>query len=332
MQVRLSYAPEAAQVPGVAVTPTDRGGRTDTLNAERGLDFSKAFAISVQLQEPIGGTLQEAAPTQEGLVRFTVCSRAVYRIRVTGPDIEEVTTDALRADRGDRLVNIVLHPKVSKEQRKALKASISASRLRVPKKAQKALDKGNAALKKGKLDVAKAQFEKALHIYPQFDEAQNNLGIVYINQGQRELARAAFLRSIHANDRYAPALVNLAKLAFDDKQYSDASRYSKQALVSEPLSPAALFLAAESAFFKQEFGETIRYGKTLHTLPHSQYALVHFLVAKGLQSQGDMRGAALEYQTFLDEDPDDPNASRARELLALVRGVLAAPSQQGPDK
>jgi tetratricopeptide (TPR) repeat protein len=332
MQVQLTYAAAGAQAPGGVITQNDRSGRSDTLNTEQKMDFANAFKIRVQLQEPIGGTLQEASPTPEGTVRFVVCSRGTYRLRVSGPEIEEAALDDLRVDRGDKLVTIVLHPKLTKEERKALESSVSAARLRVPKKAQKQFDKGKKAWEDGKLDVARAHFERATSIYPQFDEAENDLGLVLMQQGQREAARAAFERSIRANGRYAPALVNLAKLEFDAKAYSEAARLAKQALASEPLSPSALFLAAEATFFQKRFAETIGYAKTLHTLPHSKYALAHYLAAKSLESQGQIPDAVVEYQVFVDEDPSDPNAIRARELIALLQRVLAGPAaQQKPE-
>jgi hypothetical protein len=40
----------------------------------------------------------------------------------------------------------------------------------------------------------------------------------------------------------------------------------------------------------------------------------------------------VEYQVFVDEDPSDPNAIRARELIALLQRVLAGPAaQQKPE-
>jgi hypothetical protein len=56
--------------------------------------------------------------------------------------------------------------------------------------------------------------------------------------------------------------------------------------------------------------------------------LAHYLAAKALESQGQIPDAVVEYQTFVDEDPSDPNATRAHELIALLRRVLAGPAAQ----
>jgi tetratricopeptide (TPR) repeat protein len=280
--------------------------------------------IHIQLQDPSGGTLQEVLPRSDGQVRLTVCTNLYYRIRVTGPDIEEATLDNLQPGRGDRLVSVVLHRKLTEGERKAKEATISAQRLHVPKKAQKALEKGDAALKDGKLEQARKHYEKAINIYPQFEEAGNDLGIVLMQQGKKAEGKAAFERAVATNSRYAPAQVNLAKIAFDEKRYDDAYLLAKQALSSEPLNTGALFVGAEAAFFKGDFAETVSLTRTLHSLPHQQYALAHFLAAKSLEAQQQPAAALAEYQTFLEEDPSDPNAARARQLMSLLRVTSAS--------
>jgi hypothetical protein len=57
----------------------------------------------------------------------------------------------------------------------------------------------------------------------------------------------------------------------------------------------------------------------LHSLPHKQYALAHFLAAKSLEAENQPVEAMTEYRTFVEEDPSDPNAARARELLMLLQ-------------
>jgi tetratricopeptide (TPR) repeat protein len=224
-------------------------------------------------------------------------------------------------------VTVVLHRKLTKEERKAQAATISAQRLQVPKKAQKALEKGDTALKSGKLELARKQYQRAIKIYPRFEEAENDLGIIAMREGNKVEGREAFVRALNTNPHYAPAQVNLAKIAFDEKRYNDAYLLAKQAISSEPLNPGALFVGAESAFFKGDYTETVSLTRTLHSLPHQQYSLAHFLAAKSLEVQHQPAAALAEYQAFLEEDPTDPNAARARQLVALLQMTAAAGSK-----
>lgn len=327
MQIQLTFSDQAPEeAPGAVSTQNDPMHRGDIAGGERSRGFTTNMQIHVQLQDPLGGTLQESAPSPEGLVRMTVCKNGIYRLRVTGSTIEEAVLDDLHPSRGDKLVTVVLHHKLNKQGRKEQKATISLLHLQVPRKARKLFDKGNSALKKGKLEDAEKYYVKATEIYPQYEEAENSLGIVLMQEGKKAEGKAAFSRAVAMNAHFASACVNLAKIAMDEKQFSDAYSLAKQAIASEPLNPGALFLGAESAFFTGQYTETVSYTRTLHSLPHQQYSLAHFLAAKSLEVGNQPDAAIHEYQTFLDEDPLDPNAQRARELLSLLQLSQAAAS------
>jgi tetratricopeptide (TPR) repeat protein len=323
MQVQLMLGDTAREGNSVPSSRDDSIHHGDVAGADRAHNFSTEMQIHIQLQEPSGGTLREAIPTSDGQVRLTVCKNLRYRLRVTGPEIEEAILDDIQPSRGDRLVTVVLHRKLTKEERKARNATISAQRLHVPKKAQKALDKGDAALRSEKLEQARKQYQKALKLYPRFEEAENDLGIIAMREGNKSEGKAAFERALNTNQHYAPAQVNLAKIAFDEKRYKDAYLLAKEALSSEPLNPGALFVGAESAFFKGDYAETVSLTRTLHSLPHQQYSLAHFLAAKSLEAEHKPAAALAEYKTFLEEDPSDPNAARARQLIALLEVTSA---------
>jgi tetratricopeptide (TPR) repeat protein len=330
MQVQLTFGEEASSgaVPGAVSTQNDSLHRGQAPGVTHTHSFTTSMQIHIQLQDPLGGTLQEVLPDDEGQARMTVCKKSIYRLRVSGPTIEESLVDDVQPARGDKLVTVVLHRRLTKEELKAQKTTVSAQRLRVPRKAQKQLDKGDAALKKGNLRVAAAHYTKAVNLYPQFEEAENNLGIVLMQEGKNAEGKNAFESAVAINPRYASAYVNLAKIAFDEKRFNDAESLARQALTTEPLNPGALFVAAESAFFKHEYRDTISFSRTLHSLPHKQYALTHFLAGKSLEAENQPAEAMTEYRTFLEEDPSDPNATRAREILTLLQASTNASAGQ----
>jgi tetratricopeptide (TPR) repeat protein len=323
MKVQLTFgdqAPDAA--PGGVVNQNDPLHRGDSAGNQRRYDFI-AMQIHVQLQDPTGGTFQEQTPDSDGQLRLTVCKKSIYRLRVIGPQIEEAIMDSVQPGSGDSLVTVVLQRKLTKEQRKAQEATISAHSLNIPRKAQRQLEKGDDALKNRELAKAEKYYRRAIAIDPDFEEAQNRLGVVFMQQGQKSEGKAAFDRAVAINHNYAPAEINLAKIAFDEKRYDNSYALASQALRSEPLNPDGLFVAAEASFFKGAYPETVSYTRTLHSLPHKQYALAHFLAAKSLEAQNQPQEALVEYQTFIEEDPADPNARRARDLILLLQASLA---------
>jgi len=317
IQVQLMFGADSPTdvTPGLGERDVPRQG--DNAGAYREY-FSNTSDIRVQLYEQLGGLVSETPPNAEGKVRISVCRNSRYTLRVTGSTIQEVTVDSVQANRGDRLLTIVLHRRLSKQEEKAHKAMVAASRLRIPRRARKEFKKGNDALERDKMDKAEAHFRKAIQLYPDYDEAQNSLGMLLMRQGKRVEGKEAFLRAVSINPRYAGACINLAKIGIDDKDFPRALDFARQALTSEPANPTALFVATEAAFFTKNLAETVRYARTLHDLPHESYGLVHFLAGKSLQMQQMNAEAAIEYRRFLEEDPSDPNAARASELLRML--------------
>jgi tetratricopeptide (TPR) repeat protein len=331
MQVQLTFGDQVSESgPGSVSTQNDSIHRGDAAGVERSRDFTTNMQIRVQLQDPLGGTLQESTPTPDGQVRMSVCKNSIYRLRVIGPTIQEAVLDDLHPSRGDRLVTVVLHHKVTNQERTPEKNTISATRLAVPTRAQKELEKGDEALKKKKLADARRYYAKAIELYPQFEEAQNKLGVVLMQEGDRTGGKAAFENAIAINDRFAPAYINLAKIAIDERRFSDAYVLSRQALTTEPLNPEALFVAAESAFFTRDYKQTLTYARTLHSLVHTRYALAHLLAARSLEAQNQPAAAIDEYQLFLAEDSLDPNVEMARERLRLLQLSEGVVSQHAP--
>jgi hypothetical protein len=335
MQIRLSFDDrsafqgESANTGSVNVQndAAHRGGSASAETRNAGADMQ----IRVQLQDAFGSsTLQESSPGSDGRVTFRVCSKVNYRVRVFGPDIDEALVEGVDPGRTDRIMNIMLHHKRSAVQPNTSAAMVSARRLQVPAKAQKELEKGDKALKNKKLADARRYYTKAIELYPGFDEAENNLGITLMQEGDRSAGKAAFERAVAINDHFAPAYVNLAKIAVDEKRFTDAYALAKQALATEPLSPGGLFVATEAAFFTGDYNQTVGYTHSLHSLPHKQYALAHFLAAKSLEAQNQPAAAIGEYQNFLTEDSLDPNAERARERLRLLQLSQAVASQSAP--
>lgn len=314
IQIQLMYGDDA---PDAGLDTRKAAQQGETAGAYK-QSFDNTSDIRVQLYEQLGGLLTESPPNPDGKVRMMVCKNSRYTLRVTGSTIQEVTIDSIQPNRGDKLITVVLHRRLTKQEEKARKAMVAASRLKIPRKAEKQFKKATDALAKDKFDKAEAHFRKAIELYPDYDEAHNALGIILMRQGRKTEGKEEFQRAVSINPRYTAAAVNLAKIAIDDRDFAKALDYARQGLIAEPLNPAALFTGAEAAYFTQNYGETVRYTHTLHDMPHGSFALAHFLAGKSLQAQNHVAEAVGEYQTFLDEDPTDPNASQARYLLDVL--------------
>jgi len=163
MQVQLTISDPIGS--SASVGPQDDSIHRGDTSVSR-TSFDSSLQISVQLQDPLGGTLQESRPASNGQVRLTVCRKTIYRVRVIGPTIEESIVDDVQPGRGDPILIISLHRKFSKEDQKGQKATVSAHSFKIPGKAQKELHKGDDALKQARLDQAEKHYRRAIELYP----------------------------------------------------------------------------------------------------------------------------------------------------------------------
>lgn len=333
LEVRLSYddtrqLTAVEGTAGVSASTRTGGGQTPARGA------ATEMQMQVQLQDGFGRVVEERHSGQDGRVFFDIFvpapdprrelqSTPIYRLRVSGPAIDEVIMEGVDPIHGERVVHISLHRKEDKSQPEARasagRPTVSLRQLQVPPKAGRELEKGNRALKDGDLDAAERHFNAAIKAFPDYDQAYNNLGVVLIQKGSTEEARRAFEKAIAVNDRFARAFTNLGKLALMQQNHAEADGFLRRSLENDPRNPEALMLAAEAALFIGKLDDAINDVLILHTLPHEKYALGHFIAGRAYEAQAKPAEASAEYQLFLNEEPDSPNAARAREALRRLK-------------
>jgi Tfp pilus assembly protein PilF len=319
IQLTLERTAEATTDVGVADAANNAKNNAGSSSQQQGHQFNPQMNIRVELQDSFGTRVSEGSPNGEGRLSFNVCPRAEFRVHVTATDFEEVTAENLSPGRGDKMVNLVLHRKNTDAGKTSPGKAIAASRLKIPKKAQKALDRGNAALASGDLNKARSSFEAAIAIYPQFDQAYNNLGVVLMEEGDRHAGEAAFEKAVEINPHFARALSNLANISLENKQFDKGLALIRRSLATEPLNPSGLMHGIELAYFAGNYQEAISYTRTLHSLRHDGMGLAHFLCAKSLEKENQLDQALAEYQLFMQEAPRDPNVPRAQMAVASIR-------------
>jgi tetratricopeptide (TPR) repeat protein len=141
---------------------------------------------------------------------------------------------------------------------------------------------GNCQSRLGNISEAERSYKKALEFSPASDEAQSNLGSLYLEQGQvaeakrcyqdaiaanpsndkawvglglccvtegdKESAHDAFARSLEKNIRNSTAVFHLVKCAYEIKRYSTAERILSQYVEVAPVSPSLLYSLAGLQF------------------------------------------------------------------------------------
>ena len=284
--------------------------------------------IRVELLGVSGVSVAEHFVDSVGQVDFPELPVGNYRLRITGMNIEDTTTDAFALFRGEtsHFESVHVELKANKDDGSAASPAggmVAAVDLNVPDKDRKEFDKGTEALAQNDLSQAKKCFDKAIQIYPQYAGAYNNLGIVAIRNKDAQAARTAFEQAVRINDHYATAYANLARLSFAEHKYPDADGLLSKALTSSPLDPLLLTLLSEAQLLEGKYDDAVATAAKVHSSPHAEYAVVHIYAGLALLREHRGKEAQEQYATYLKEDPNGPKAPQVRAALAKLQ-------QQGP--
>jgi len=296
-------------------------------------DHPVGSMFQVDLISSTGATVSQGFTDDRGCAAFRVRPEN-YRVRITGSNIEELLSNPFTVrDREMEHVEYVSVHRNATGSAAGAPGTISVADLSIPAGAVSEYKKGNEALQKNNLPEARKHFDKAIKLYPAYAAAAYGAGLVESKAGDNQKAREYFEKTVSINDHFVPAYLSLASMAMKDSDYERADGLLTKATTAEPLNPDALMLAAQVDLMLKNFDGTIECTKRLHTIPHHPHPIVHFLAARAYvgKSRFDIAArsfmgrtlidqAVAEYKQFLEEEPGNSNAPRAREELnALLK-------------
>ena len=292
------------------------GGSTVSVRVIQNDDRAGSQQLKVDLITSTGLLVAGTFTDSLGMTSFSSVRAGSYRLRVSGPNIAETTTNPFFVD-GRPQSNQTEVVTVQAESQSAARAGdqIAVVDLNVPKRAQKEFEKGAEAFKRSDLEQARQQFDKAIAAYPNYASAYNLLGMTLMRQGAAQPAQQAFEKAIELNDHFALAYTNLAKLYFSQRNLERSETLLRKSIASDPRSPEALAILAQVELMTGKYGEAASLAKRVHALPHQEYAIAHFVAARALRASNQREDAIGEYKLFLSEAPNSTSSVQARQEL-----------------
>jgi Flp pilus assembly protein TadD len=286
--------------------------------------------IRVQLLNGAGVPLEDTFTNKDGRVSFHLSFAGPYRLEISGSPVEGKTTTEFRIEDQDKVktIFVVVKPKVEGTTVTSTKSNAppvtTAAELKIPADAQKAFHKGMEAWEHSDYQKAADYFQKAVALYPAYDTAYNNLGVMFYQTNQIEKAREAFEKSVSLNDKNADADRNLARILIHDGSYPRAEDLLKKSLMVEPLNPVTFTLLCVAQVESGDYEGALATARRAHQLPHEGYPLVHYVAGRALEQEGKPQEAYSEYQTYLLEAPNGAEASQVRSALARLNAGSTA--------
>lgn len=281
--------------------------------------------IEVQLVATAGNVVNSYFTNSEGEVTFNTVAAGSYRFRIRGPGIVDTTTDTfyLESNGGNRMQWVHVKPEESKDAVGSTQGMVSAAELNVPDKAKKEFAKGNDALVAGDAKKALDHYNKAVQIYPRYGLAYNNIGAAYMQEHDTAHAQEAFAKAVEADPLLGSANANLARTKLLDKKPGEAIPFLERALSSDPKSAEFMFLMSKAQFDSGNFDQAINYALKVHAQDHQKYAAVHLLAGSAYESKNDLPDARTQYELFLKENPEAPQAAQVRAEVNRLNAAAA---------
>ncbi len=282
---------------------------------------AKVRDATVELMDPVGGSseMDKKLTDQNGQVEFNSVT-GQHRIRVTADGAYAYESDFMIAPvetfhteniRMRRKQDVTALPEASKE-------TVPVIRLTIPEKARKEFEKGSKSISEEDWEQGRKHFQAAIDIYPEYDMAYNGLGIVCLRTKDTQGAEQAFRKAIELNSKFAEAQRNLARIMLSTRNYQEAASLLNQSLETDSENAWALTNAAYAELQLRRFHEAAAHALQVHPLPHQGLANAHVIAAYALDALGRKAESAEQWQIYLKEDPNGPNAKRAREELARL--------------
>lgn len=172
----------------------------------------------------------------------------------------------------------------------------------------------------GKYELSLTHFKKALALRPQFPDAWNNMGTVYLRLRKWDQAIDCFQRAsediLYRTPHYAYNNLGLAYFGKGDYHLAIAS-YQKALGVLPSYSPARTNLGLALERTNRWEAALIAYKEAIEYAP--DYTPAHFNLGRLYIRLNRYAEAAKELEEIIKVEPKSPTAEEARQLLKTLR-------------
>lgn len=211
-------------------------------------------------------------------------------------------------------------------------ATVSLTSLQAPDKARRALEHARKSMEKQKLDEAKADYTKAVEIYPAYAEAWADLSDVYLRTQDVANARMAAEKSLAADARYVRPYFTLIVLDANAENWKGALDLSDKLLSLDAFNyPAAYYYNALASYKLHDLDKaekSLRAARKLDT--NQKLPKISLLMGTVLMDRSDFAGAVQEFQAFLSHAGDGADAQYARTAMSFAQNKLASATAPKP--
>ncbi len=183
----------------------------------------------------------------------------------------------------------------------------------IPKEAQKAFNRGKQYREQKKLEAALKELDRAIKLFPDYFQAWTEKGKTEINLGQSQKALQDFAQALQLLPDYEPALSGAGYCHLTLGAYDRSIEMLEKAIQINPTHVEnLLFLGIDNLALKRWEKAQEALERALGLDPKGMVT-AHMYLADALAGQEIFDRAADEIHTYLELNPNAPNAARLRD-------------------
>jgi Flp pilus assembly protein TadD len=285
-------------------------------------DGQPADHILVHLQGTRSGVDIDRATDPQGKFSFGgLFRRDVYSLTIEARGFQPVTTHYDLSIGPRAYDSITLRPLPSEQSPnippEGPKGTLDARQAQIPDEAKAEYLQGQKQMEGKNSESAIAHFKKAIEFFPNYDEAYQLLGGIYLGVGNLPLAEQGFAKAVAIERRLANAQLALG-MTRNLMGNTPAAEAPLQAAVElDPKNPDAHFELAKNQFALQKYAEAQSHAqKSLALRPDNPP--VYVVLGYSLLRQKRAAEAEEAFRQFLKMEPGSPMASDIRQTLAMI--------------
>ncbi|HEX8925977.1 MAG TPA: tetratricopeptide repeat protein [Terriglobales bacterium] len=306
------------------ITPTGHANPTrviDQIGSISGtavaIDGSPLHDCRIELHDASRGTvLTETTTGPSGNFAFRNLNSGSYEVvAISGLDQAHERVDVLHNPSTVTLRLSVQNPDNPRT------GTVSVAEFKIPEKARQEWTKGEHALLKNKLEDARKHADRALSIAPHYAQALTLRGILKLGANDTASGVADLQQSIKNDPNYAMGYIALGSGLNAQRNWSEAARAIERGVAIDPNAWQGWFELSKAEIAQGQFKDALKHITRAEEL-NKDYPSIHLLMAHSLLGNRQYSRAIEEYELFLSQEPNSPNAQGARAGLNEARSFM----------
>lgn len=273
----------------------------------------------VELRDTNGSVVTSAYTDAGGRFSFGTVPQGLYRVVALlgiSQAEEQVDVSAFRS-------SVNLRMAVNNEAQAGNTGNtVSVAQYKIPDKARNEFQKAQEASAKLKLDEARKHVARALELDPNYADALTLRAILNVSTNPQG-AIVDLQKAIQSDGNYALAYTVLGSVLNMQAKFDQALQTLQRGESLAPDSWQTYFEMARSYVGKADYQSALRALDRAQSLVPEEYPAILLIKAQAHLGLKLYENAMSELQSFLEKNPNGPNAAVAQKMLQQTRELMA---------